>query len=511
MQVVAVTDPLELGFACQAMIGIRVRGELEPVADAIAELEEVDYVVITAGSYDLLVEVVCESDEALLEVLSTKIRALEQRRLDRDVHVPQAAQADLLLGRALSTQPTPGRTPASRCGTRRPATTGRPAHPCPATRDVDVAVVGAGLTGLWTAYYLLEADPRLRVVVLEAETAGFGASGRNGGWCSALFPAGLAKLAGAARLRPRPGAGPAPRDARHRRRGAPGGRERGHRRPGPQGRHRGGRPVRGPARRPPAPRSPTARRWGRGEDDLRLLDATEARRAPRRGGHRRRHLHPRLRRDPPRPARAWPGPRRRAARRHHPRADPGPGAGAPPGAHRPRHGPRRRGGARDRGLHPGPRRAAARGGAGLLARRRDRAAPPRRVGRDRPGRAGDLQRPPAPDRLRPAHGRRPAGLRRPRGAVPLRLPDPAGVRPRAAGLRPAARDGHRDAARAGGCGVDARVGRRAGHPPRLVRLGGAGPDDRTGLGRAATSATGSAPPTSPGAPCATWSWGSTPT
>jgi Lrp/AsnC family transcriptional regulator for asnA, asnC and gidA len=76
MQVVAVTDPLELGFACQAMIGIRVRGELEPVADAIAELEEVDYVVITAGSYDLLVEVVCESDEALLEVLSTKIRRL---------------------------------------------------------------------------------------------------------------------------------------------------------------------------------------------------------------------------------------------------------------------------------------------------------------------------------------------------------------------------------------------------------------------------------------------------
>jgi glycine/D-amino acid oxidase-like deaminating enzyme len=58
-----------------------------------------------------------------------------------------------------------------------------------------VAVVGAGLTGLWTAYYLLREDPSLRVAVLEAETAGFGASGRNGGWCSALFPAGLAKLA----------------------------------------------------------------------------------------------------------------------------------------------------------------------------------------------------------------------------------------------------------------------------------------------------------------------------
>jgi glycine/D-amino acid oxidase-like deaminating enzyme len=54
--------------------------------------------------------------------------------------------------------------------------------------------VGGGFTGLWTAYYLLVADPSLRVAVLEAETAGFGASGRNGGWCSALFPAGLAKM-----------------------------------------------------------------------------------------------------------------------------------------------------------------------------------------------------------------------------------------------------------------------------------------------------------------------------
>jgi glycine/D-amino acid oxidase-like deaminating enzyme len=55
--------------------------------------------------------------------------------------------------------------------------------------DADVVVVGGGFTGLWTAYYLCERDPRLRVVVLEAETAGFGASGRNGGWCSALFAA----------------------------------------------------------------------------------------------------------------------------------------------------------------------------------------------------------------------------------------------------------------------------------------------------------------------------------
>ena len=69
----------------------------------------------------------------------------------------------------------------------------RPALPGP--RDADVAIVGAGYTGLWTAYYLKKADPSLRVVVLEAQYAGFGASGRNGGWCSALFPSSLAKVA----------------------------------------------------------------------------------------------------------------------------------------------------------------------------------------------------------------------------------------------------------------------------------------------------------------------------
>jgi Lrp/AsnC family transcriptional regulator for asnA, asnC and gidA len=77
MQVVAVTDPLQLGFARQAMVGVRVSGPLDPVADAIAELDEVDYVVVTAGSYDLLVEVVCESDEHLLELLSGRIRAID--------------------------------------------------------------------------------------------------------------------------------------------------------------------------------------------------------------------------------------------------------------------------------------------------------------------------------------------------------------------------------------------------------------------------------------------------
>src|SRR3712207_6360937 len=63
MQIVAVTDPLQLGFPRQAMIGIRAAGDLEGLADRLAELDEVDYVVITAGSFDLLAEVVCRNDE----------------------------------------------------------------------------------------------------------------------------------------------------------------------------------------------------------------------------------------------------------------------------------------------------------------------------------------------------------------------------------------------------------------------------------------------------------------
>ena len=70
-----------------------------------------------------------------------------------------------------------------------------PRPPLPGDATADVAVVGAGFTGLWTAYYLLRDSPGLRVHVVEAETAGFGASGRNGGWCSALFPKASEKLA----------------------------------------------------------------------------------------------------------------------------------------------------------------------------------------------------------------------------------------------------------------------------------------------------------------------------
>src|SRR5207248_6568060 len=69
-----------------------------------------------------------------------------------------------------------------------------PIDPLSGDVEVDVAIVGAGFTGLWTAYYLAGAQRGLRVAVCEANIAGFGASGRNGGWCSALFPASLAKL-----------------------------------------------------------------------------------------------------------------------------------------------------------------------------------------------------------------------------------------------------------------------------------------------------------------------------
>ena len=140
----------------------------------------------------------------------------------------------------------------------------------------DVVVVGAGYTGLWTAYYLLEAAPHLSVVVLEAETAGFGASGRNGGWCSALFPMSSDRLASL------PGSDRAAAAAQHAamratvdevgRVVACEGIDAGF--------HKGGTVVvaRSDVQLARA-RSEVehARSWGRGPDDLRLLDAAEVR------------------------------------------------------------------------------------------------------------------------------------------------------------------------------------------------------------------------------------------
>ena len=78
LQVVGVTDPLKLGFQQMAMIGIRCESDrLVAVADTIADMPEVDYVVITAGSYDLLIETVCEDNEALLRFLTERLRTID--------------------------------------------------------------------------------------------------------------------------------------------------------------------------------------------------------------------------------------------------------------------------------------------------------------------------------------------------------------------------------------------------------------------------------------------------
>ena len=76
MQVVAVTDPMNVGFARAAMVGIEVEGDVEAVADALERLPEVDYLVIVAGSVDLMVEIVAEDDDHLLSILNRSIRSI---------------------------------------------------------------------------------------------------------------------------------------------------------------------------------------------------------------------------------------------------------------------------------------------------------------------------------------------------------------------------------------------------------------------------------------------------
>jgi Lrp/AsnC family transcriptional regulator, regulator for asnA, asnC and gidA len=76
MQVVAVTDPMQLGFFRQAMIGLRVSGDTTVVATELGKLDAVDYVVLTAGSFDIMAEIVCENDDDLIELLNKKIRAI---------------------------------------------------------------------------------------------------------------------------------------------------------------------------------------------------------------------------------------------------------------------------------------------------------------------------------------------------------------------------------------------------------------------------------------------------
>ncbi|MDN4596314.1 Lrp/AsnC family transcriptional regulator [Leifsonia virtsii] len=77
MQIVAVTDPMQLGFYRQAMIGVRCTGDTRAVADKLAAMPAVDYVVLTAGTFDILAEVVCENDLDLITMLNSEIRTLE--------------------------------------------------------------------------------------------------------------------------------------------------------------------------------------------------------------------------------------------------------------------------------------------------------------------------------------------------------------------------------------------------------------------------------------------------
>lgn len=76
MQVVAVTDPMQLGFYRQAMIGVRATGDTTVIAEKLGKIPAVDYVVLTAGSFDILVEVVCENDEDLIDMLNHDIRGI---------------------------------------------------------------------------------------------------------------------------------------------------------------------------------------------------------------------------------------------------------------------------------------------------------------------------------------------------------------------------------------------------------------------------------------------------
>ncbi|MEV7088207.1 Lrp/AsnC family transcriptional regulator [Streptomyces sp. NPDC093085] len=94
MRIVAVTDPLTVGLRRQAMVGINVEGDAETVADSVSEMAECEYVVMTTGSFDLLVEILCEDDDHLLEVINKQIRALPGvRSTESFVHLKSKKQS----------------------------------------------------------------------------------------------------------------------------------------------------------------------------------------------------------------------------------------------------------------------------------------------------------------------------------------------------------------------------------------------------------------------------------
>ena len=77
VQIVAVTNPMELGFNRQAMIGITTNGDIEYVADHLKQIPQIDYVVITTGRFDILAEVICENDESMLQLVNREIRNID--------------------------------------------------------------------------------------------------------------------------------------------------------------------------------------------------------------------------------------------------------------------------------------------------------------------------------------------------------------------------------------------------------------------------------------------------
>ena len=102
MQIVAVTDPLTLGFARQVMVGLKVEGDMRSVAKTLAEIPEVDYVVICAGAYDLLAELVCTDDDHLLDSAQRPDPGHPRGHRHRDLRLSQAGQTDLRLGHAMN-------------------------------------------------------------------------------------------------------------------------------------------------------------------------------------------------------------------------------------------------------------------------------------------------------------------------------------------------------------------------------------------------------------------------
>ena len=453
--------------------------------------------VITAGSYDLLVEVVCESDEALLDVLSSKIRT----------HAPTWSPPRPSCTSSSASRPTRGvcaerlrRTPALALARhRRRRLAPRPGSPrrhrrgrrdrrrrahrpldrlLPAPGRPDAA--GAGARGR---------DRRLRGLRPQRWLVLGALPGvRRPGWPRSRAPT---------------GSGPSPSTTRCAatvdevlavcaREGID------------AQAHKGGTVV--VARTSAQLRSAigqveAARAWGRGPDEIELLDAATARARLDATGTVGGTYHPRLRSPAPCPPGPRAGPDRRAARCPDPRAHPGPVAGSTHGADRAGHRPRRRRRAGHRGLHPRPRRAAAPRRTDLLPDRRHRAAPRAGLGPDRAPRAGDLLRPPEPGRVRAAHRRRPP---RASAAAARRTTSAPGAGRRSTGTQRASPGCARPSATCSRCSPGtasptAGAGCSASRATGVPRSGSTATTG-LGLGRAATSATASVRRTWPAGP-----------